>query len=75
MEGLLQKKIHQLIQMIQYKSSSEQRFTMLRKNDIVYISAYGNKLEIKTLNGIINCYEPKSFEGQTYRQRAIYSVS
>lgn len=37
----------------------------VKKNDIVYISAYGKKLEIKTLNGIINCYETlKSFEGK-----------
>jgi len=37
----------------------------IKKNDIVYIAAYGNKLEVKTIDGIISCYDTlKSFEGK-----------
>lgn len=35
----------------------------IKKSEIVYIASYGNKLEIKTLDGILYCYEPlKTFE-------------
>lgn len=29
----------------------------VKKNEIVYIEVYGNKLEVHTSNGVINCYE------------------